>query len=898
MHFASFFLILFASVLAIADDGTGLGAYILAGLGGPSISPSQTLSTVSPPSNPTACGDVINDKDDIVTAKLAYQCLTSVPFNPAVATRFLEYYNVTLQFQSTLAYLKTPDSGYKQPKVDLIAGINKIQEYANTPGAFPNQYAFEATLQRLIYMAHDGHLALIAGILSAFNFGSPYALASVSKDGKELPKVYLWDDIIDSEEANHKWNASAITHIDGRDVIDYLTDFANLNSVGGIEPHADWNQLMNTPTTDILGFFSVFSGSATFFVNDTITFTLENNTVVGPIPWLAIYNNPGDTGPLTTGGDFYNFFVLGQYPASYDPDSATDSAADLDTDPVDPEEVSTGDPTWWGNPAYPDNPDIVQPDLSTSGGGFVTGYFLNASSIGVLSIPSFLEYGDAVGTFSDTVGEFIRRSKAAGLEKIVIDLQHNDGGAALLAHDTFKHFFPNLEPFGGSRMRAHPIANILGKTITKYWNGLKRTTHDYFALLADEWLSSVRINADTGRNFTSWEKFYGPHEAYGDTFTTTQRLNLSSTLFDAASLSGFVPFGYAYRTPAVSTPPYEAKNIVILTDGICSSTCAMFVEMMQHRANVSTVVVGGRPINGPMQTVGGSRGARVYSGQILNNNIALAQNIDNATESTLPDRSDTGMYITYSSINLRDQVRKNSDTPLQFSYEAAHCRIFWTFHTVNNYTNLWKHAAKATWTDHSLCVEGSRGFASEANDTTNASPSASSPKSTATGNTTQSAFDIPSIAILPGETPDPIPNKAGAIVPVKRKTSLAIGPLCTVDSAKGTDSCSTGTICKLIIDGCTTTKPSKPNKRFHCVPTCNPSPNTLPCPDGDEVGGKPCTPGKTVVQKGFSRKTGFCAPPGLVKGQPCASPAGGQDKDDQGVNLAGGALVRRVGGLR
>jgi Peptidase family S41 len=196
---------------------------------------------------------------------------------------------------------------------------------------------------------------------------------------------------------------------------------------------------VNTPTTNILGFLSVFSGSASFYVNDTITFTLKNNTVVGPVPWLAIYNNPGDTGPLTTGGDFYNFFVLGQYPASYDPNSSPASEPDADTDASEPDDPVTTDPTSWGNPAYPDNPDVVQPDLSTSGGGFVTGYFLNSSSIGVLSIPSFLEYGDAVGTFSDSVGEFLRRSKAAGLKKIVIDLQHNDGGAALLAHDTFKH---------------------------------------------------------------------------------------------------------------------------------------------------------------------------------------------------------------------------------------------------------------------------------------------------------------------------------------------------------------------------------------------------------------------------------------------------------------------------
>lgn len=73
-------------------------------------------------------------------------------------------------------------------------------------------------------------------------------------------------------------------------------------------------------------------------------------------------------------------------------------------------------------------------------------------------------------------------------------------------------------------MRAHPTADILGKTITKYWDGLKTTTHDYFALLADEWLSSDRLNANTGRNFTSWKEFYGPHKAYEDSFTTTVSL--------------------------------------------------------------------------------------------------------------------------------------------------------------------------------------------------------------------------------------------------------------------------------------------------------------------------------------------------------------------------------------
>ena len=126
---------------------------------------------------------------NVFLATDAYECLISVPFNPAVATRFIQYYNDTLQFQSTLAYLKSPPASYQQPAVDLIAGLNEIQSDIDS-GLFQNQYAFEATLQTLLYSAHDAHLQLYSGILAAFSFGSPYELVSVSLDG-DLPKVYL-----------------------------------------------------------------------------------------------------------------------------------------------------------------------------------------------------------------------------------------------------------------------------------------------------------------------------------------------------------------------------------------------------------------------------------------------------------------------------------------------------------------------------------------------------------------------------------------------------------------------------------------------------------------------------------------------------------------------------------
>lgn len=126
----------------------------------------------------------------LFTASDIYKCLVSVPFNAAIANGFIDYYNQTLQFQSTLAYLKNPPPGYKRPAVDLLAGLSKIKQSIST-NAYANQYEFEAALQRLIYSAHDTHLDLTAGVLGVFSFGAPVGIVSASLDGVQLPKIYF-----------------------------------------------------------------------------------------------------------------------------------------------------------------------------------------------------------------------------------------------------------------------------------------------------------------------------------------------------------------------------------------------------------------------------------------------------------------------------------------------------------------------------------------------------------------------------------------------------------------------------------------------------------------------------------------------------------------------------------
>ncbi|KAI3329982.1 hypothetical protein F4824DRAFT_354112 [Ustulina deusta] len=688
-----------------------------------STAPPTTTTPIASTPQSTACGDIVNSGDIIFNASLVYECMTSVPFNPAVATRFLAYYNDSIQFQSTLAYLKNPPPSYQQPGVDLVAGIGQLQQAINE-GRFGNQYQFESALAQLIYAAHDDHLYLNAGVLAVFSFASPQDLMSISLDGISEPKVYFASDVMDSNYFT-EYKPSALELINGIDSIEYLEQFATNNSFGTLEPHADWNQLMLSPVLDILGYLDVFSGGATFYPGDTVTWTFENGTTFEEA-FLGLYFSQGPTGPLETGGDFYNFFVLGFYPASFLDNSGDDDGTSSSVTPTPSSSPSvtqsvatstTPSTPNWNNSAYPPVPDVYQPDLGTLGGGFLSGYFLRSSSISVLSIPTFDEYGTATNTFQNTVQNFIDQAQAAGMTKVVIDVQGNAGGQPLLAIDAFQRFSPNISTFAGSRMRAHSAANVMGITETNFTNGPAKNDPYYEALIANEWVVTKRINAATGEYFDSWAQYYGPKSYNNDTFTNVQQYNVSDILFvNQTTGNNFVLTSQTAKT----APPWTASNIIILSDGVCGSACSLFLESMHHDAGVRVVAVGGRPKAGPMQGASGSRGAREYGIDVLDENINFVQLILNSSEANfLPNRTEANdVYITYASVNLRDQIRRNETTPLQFSYVPADCRIYFTPQTVYNYTNLWTYAADAIWNNTKLCVPGSTGHTDSDNSRT------------------------------------------------------------------------------------------------------------------------------------------------------------------------------------
>ncbi|KAL1800496.1 hypothetical protein ACET3X_000838 [Alternaria dauci] len=637
----------------------------------------------------------------IFAASDVYDCIRRVPFHADVASRFIDYYNDTLQFQSTLRYLNDPPDGYQQPPVDIQQELENIRADI-VSGKYTTQYAFEEQVQLLISRIHDNHVTLNAGILSAFRFASPYTLVSLSENGSEEPKVYLKEDVLAA--AKEGYEASPVTKINGIDAIEYLTTLIAPNSDGYVEPHADWNSLLSSPAKDIQGYLSVFQ-RLPLYPGANLTFTFENNTSLDTI-WLAMYAETGLTGPLTTPGDFYNYFVLGLIPAEFDPNAVpspswwpADYNISFEEDEVapDPEpgfDCSTpeGPAVNWCNVtngeigAYPNDPIVVQNDMSITGAGAMSGYILDDISTGILSIPSFYQDNLSVFYFFNAIDEFIGNATAKGIKRVVIDLQQNAGGLVLLALTTFQQIFPEMPPYTGSRIRNHRWADILGTAYTDWWQSLDPDSLESQEYAASEWVAVNRINAATGRNFASWAEYFGPVLDRNDAFSRT------------------------------------------LTDGLCSSACALFVELMTELAGVRTITVGGRPQHGPMQTASGNRGAAVYTSNRIDYDIDNLKTLvgNEAAFDSIPSRNDTGIFTNYASFNIRDQIRPEDLTPLQFRYEASDCRLYYTPQNVYNMSQLWRDVAAATWDDTTLCVPDSTNYSKRTTTQRNPPPKPSS----------------------------------------------------------------------------------------------------------------------------------------------------------------------------
>lgn len=677
----------------------------------------------------------------LVPAQVAEDCLKSVPIDKTEDLALIEEMRYYINWQSNLAYLLDPPEGYTGDRVDTLDEIDRITKDLKND-KYKDEYTLMFDLQTVLTKSYDFHFGFAADIAQVFRFRrgnigrgllDEFALVSVSKDGKELPKLYNYYDIIVAAEEG--WTPSPVSQINNKSAEDYVQQWSN-NFVFH-EDHTRYNMLFPSQPKQSMGQRENQFGRSYMPDGDYTTVKHENGTINQYINNAIVELDSFDG--VEDGDTFFTRFCNQGPPKPSARKRGVkrdliQEVTDVVKRPTKAKRQSDAEASPTGFPA----PVMYHSE------GVVGGYYLadqGYTDVAVLSVPSFFPNTDAGPLeFQEKVGSFLQGATAAGKKKLVIDLRGNGGGMVFLGYDLFKQLFPSQDPYGASQFRANEAFDGVGTALSELFDKEGITYDAVFAdyqkngvesTLANAWQSifNWRLPIDVdNKNFTSWKDYFGPHERHNDKFTTVSRKDLNNPFSDDIGLD---VTGYGERIKALNTnQPFEAANIVLLQDGGCGSTCAVFSEFMKTQGNVQQVVVGGKPKTGPMQGVAGSKGSQVYtwsqvfyeayrvydllpSQQAAFNKTELGKLVNAQRPLMRSAYGRTGQ--TQSVINLRDNIRMNDKdvTPLEFVYEAADCRVFYTGDMVKDVTAVWKKAADARWGDtKNVCVEGSTGHPS------------------------------------------------------------------------------------------------------------------------------------------------------------------------------------------
>lgn len=441
-----------------------------------------------------------------IPAKLAHDCLISIPLNATSAKELLQALPTYIEWQSTLDALKNPPSEYAemvQPPVDILGGLKMIEADIDA-GKLESEYEFGWSLYSLILSAHDGHFAYVPDSVGAiFRFGRPIPLVSVSEDGTKLPSIFAFHDVLGMQFKNISYTPSPVVLIDNIPATMFLEKWSQY---GGLQ---DRDALYNNAFYELAQVSLGSSGSGTglfagggrasmvypdattklTFANGT-SYTMENYARV-----LVPFNG------VTSGEDLARrYFYFGS--------SGFSGGAHADADEDGGLVASAQTPL-----GYPD-PVVAGPY------NLINGYFIDApgyEDVAVLSVPNFVGASGLGEDFQMTTQRFIPMALAAGKTKLIVDLQANGGGTIMQGYDMFKQLFPSIEPYGANRFRAHEAIDLIGQSYSAWASKFPRSKSDNYTVTSVQ-SSYFDYHMDMtldGEPFSSWDEKFGPYESDG-----------------------------------------------------------------------------------------------------------------------------------------------------------------------------------------------------------------------------------------------------------------------------------------------------------------------------------------------------------------------------------------------
>ncbi|EFQ33998.1 hypothetical protein CGRA01v4_12488 [Colletotrichum graminicola] len=621
-----------------------------------------------------------------VDAKLAYECLRSVPLHTEAAIALVDAIRPYLEWQSDLAYLKDPPVGYEPKAFDPIGHLQRVRERL-VADAYDGEVDFQEDLFEMTAKTRDGHFAFLPDALTGvFQFSRPFPLVSYAKDPLSTPVIKIFDEV--KAVGN---NASTVLRINGVAASAFIQGLADRASPMH-DPDAAYNQLFYSQVIGRLGIPGTFqkTGWHNYLYpgeNTTVEYTTgEVRTAVN----LASIQKPFFN--ITNGESFYQRFCVPALGRSVLLDGAAAPTAPFRRSVV----------------KFGQDPEPVVKSYDNA----VSGYYLNSEGfedVAILEVAHFTVKSSKI--FQKTVDSFFEACKKAGKSRIIVDLQMNPGGYILQGSDLFRQFFPQIEQDAFTRWRQNDQFRTMAEGYSAAGENIEPGDRMAIGpLWHNQWNYRTDLNM-TNQPFESFEAKFAPWTWAGDAYTALIRDDLNDSHTTTVNF-GIDITGYGSRKNF--TQPFESRDIVLLTDGFCASTCSVFASGMKIQGNVKTIVMGGRPNGGLMQGIGGTKGAQVLTfervfeaSRILMDTIYT--NLTSKQEASLSQLTSLPFErSTAASLNVRDQILRNdinTGIPAQFVNEPADCRLYWTLGMLSDVREIWKAAANSAWNGGG-CVAG------------------------------------------------------------------------------------------------------------------------------------------------------------------------------------------------
>ncbi|KAI1427129.1 hypothetical protein F5Y12DRAFT_200122 [Xylaria sp. FL1777] len=618
-----------------------------------------------------------------VQAKVAYDCLNSVPIDKAGALRYIESNRPYIEWQSDTVFKKNPPRDYFYPPHDIWGVLNQIEADIKAD-KYSNEYAWQQDYYvKLFGPSHDGHFVSYPDVLTnAIEWQRPYALVSISdKPDGSTPKIKVYSDVISSPN-----KASVVTKINGEDAEAFLSKWIFAVS-GNQDADAAYNSLFYEKAYEAevasTGYFH--NGGRTRYVwpGSTTSLKFANGTSVKLDNVARI---KGDWTGVVDGPSYFAKFAPGAQA------NAKSTPTPTPTPTPSPAAVA-------GVPGYP-APVIVSSD------GVISGYYLDGDFDDTAVLVALSFSPDNPSEFQQVAQDFFAAAKAAGKKNLVVDVSANGGGYIFSGYDLFRQLFPDIVQEGLGRWRENPGFKAVSDVYSANSANFNPDTAPEDIIYQYESVYNWRYDIDeSNKHFTSYADKFGPKTFLGDKFTDVMQWDFNDPLNTINATYGFGTDITGYRSRANFTRPFAGpENIVLVLDGYCASTCTLFSQFLVHDAGVKTIAFGGRPSKkGLIQGVGGVKGSQSYGYEDVLANVqeAIAFTNDSAIIKTL------SAYDTYviernqvSSLNVKDEILRShlkDGLPAQFVAEYSDCRLFWTEATIKDVSEVWKAAATSAF---------------------------------------------------------------------------------------------------------------------------------------------------------------------------------------------------------